>query len=147
MKHISSARILRPDLVRYFAVSLLALILDLATLSACLRLLHLDLAVSASLGFAVGAVAAYLLSIYWVFNARTMADMPALEFVTFVAIGLAGLGVTQIVLWVGVQWLGLIPEMVKLVAAGITFTFNYLLRKSILFAAGARAVHARRTVA
>ena len=126
------------DFVRYFAASLLALAADMAAMSACLRLLHAGLAWSASIGFVVGAAVAYLLSIRWVFRERTFADEPVLEFATFVGIGVAGLGVTQAVLWLGVTELGLLPELVKLAAAGVTFAFNYIARKSLLFATSRR---------
>lgn len=132
----------RHDLARYFLASLLALGADLATLSACLRLFHLSLAWSATAGFIVGAVVAYLISIRWVFRRRAFGNAPAFEFLSFVAIGVAGLGITQLVLWLGVTELGLLPEAVKLGAAGITFAFNYLVRKTFLFAAARRTARA-----
>ncbi|MCB1569301.1 MAG: GtrA family protein [Xanthomonadales bacterium] len=131
-------RVFRSDLFRYFMASLLALAADVATLSACLRLLHLSLAWSASIGFIAGAILAYLLSIRWVFRERAFGAAPALEFLSFVAIGVAGLGITQLVLWLGVTKLGLLPELVKLSAAGVTFAFNYAARKSLLFATSRR---------
>lgn len=147
MKQPHSIRILRFDLVRYFAASLLALVVDVATLSACLRLLGLGLTWSASIGFVAGGIVAYLLSIRWVFRTRSFADAAMLEFLAFVAIGIAGLGLTQLVLWLGVTRMGLLPELVKLGAAGATFTFNYLARKSLLFAAGPRGAPVRETMA
>ena len=125
--------LLRHDLTRYFLASLLALAADLATFSASMRLLHLGLSWSATIGFIVGAVIAYLLSIYWVFRARSFSNAPAFEFLSFFAIGIGGLAVTQLVLWVGVTRLGLLAEAVKLAAAAITFAFNFLLRKTLLF--------------
>ena len=122
------------ELGRYFAASLLALAIDTGTLSVSLRLLHLGLAWSASIGFVLGASVAYLLSIRWVFKARAFGNTPTLEFLSFVAIGIAGLGLTQLVLWLGVTRLGLLAEAVKLAAAVLTFLFNYLVRKSLLFA-------------
>lgn len=130
---------LQHDLARYFIASLLALMVDTGTLSLCLRVLHLSLAWSATLGFVVGATAAYLLSIRWVFKARAFATAPALEFATFVGIGVAGLGITQVVLWVGVTEMGLLAEAVKLAAAVVTFAFNYIARKTLLFASSRRA--------
>lgn len=127
------------DLARYFAASLLALAVDTGTLSICLRLLHLSLAWSATLGFVAGAVVAYLLSIFWVFKARAFGNAPALEFLTFVGIGVAGLGITQFVLWLGVTEFGLLAEAVKLSAAIITFAFNYIARKTLLFASSRRS--------
>ena len=113
------AALLRHDIARYFVASLVALAADVATLSASLRLLHLELAWSASLGFIVGAAVAYLLSIRWVFRQRAFGDAPTLEFLTFVGIGVAGL----------------------------TFAFNYVVRKSLLFASQRRARNARERAA
>lgn len=133
------AAALRHDLIRYFAASAIALAVDLGTLSVCLRLLHFSLGWSASIGFTIGALVAYLLSIRWVFRQRAFADAPAVEFLAFVGIGVAGLGITQLLLWLGVIKLHLLPELVKLAAAVVTFAFNYLVRKTLLFAASARA--------
>lgn len=127
-------RLLQPDLIRYFAASLLALAVDTGTLSLCYRLLHLSLAWSATLGFAAGAITIYFLSIRWVFKARAFGNAPAFEFLSFVTIGIVGLGITQLVLWVGVTRLGALAEAVKLVAAVATFVFNYAFRKTLLFA-------------
>jgi len=120
-------------MVRYFIASLLALALDTTVFSASLRLLELGLVWSATLGFVTGAVLAYVSSITWVFKERMLEHRPALEFTLFVGIGVFGLGITQVVLWLGVAWLQLWPEMVKLVAAVVTFICNYLLRRSLLF--------------
>lgn len=138
MSRHSPTRALSSDLIRYFIASLLALAADLGTLSLCLRWLHFSLGWSASLGFAVGALVAYLLSIRWVFRKRAFAYAPAVEFLAFVGIGIAGLGITQVMLWLGVVKLHLLPELVKLAAAVMTFVFNYLVRKTLLFAASGR---------
>jgi len=126
--------VLPPELARYLAASLLALIADVATLSATLRLLRVDLYWAATAGFMVGLAVAYALSIRWVFSRRAYARAPALEFVLFGLVGVAGLGITQVVLWLGSARLGLMPELVKLVAAGATFVFNYVWRRTLLFA-------------
>jgi len=138
------AACVRHDLARYFAASLVALLIDVAMLSLCLRVLHLGLAWSATVGFVAGAIVAYVLSIRWVFRQRAFGHAPWMEFLAFVGIGVAGLGITQLVLWIGVMQLGLLPEAVKLAAAGITFAFNYAVRKSLLFAASRRAANAAR---
>ena len=134
------SHVLSSDLVRYFTASLLALAADLGTLSLCLRGLHFSLGWSASAGFVVGALVAYLLSIRWVFRQRAFSDAPAVEFLAFVGIGIAGLGVTQALLWLGVVKLHLLPELVKLAAAVVTFVFNYIVRKTLMFAASQGAL-------
>lgn len=144
MTKLSITALLRHDLSRYFTASLLALAADLGTLSLCLRLLHLSLVWSASLGFAIGALVAYQLSIRWVFRQRAFADAPLLEFLAFVGIGVAGLCITQLLLWLGVVKMELLPELVKLAAAVATFAFNYLVRKTLLFAAWVRIPRTRK---
>ena len=140
MTRLPFAAWLRHDLFRYFAASLLALGADLGTFALCLRGLHFSLGWSASIGFTVGALVAYLLSIRWVFRQRAFAYAPAVEFLAFVGLGIAGLGLTQALLWLGVVNLHLLPELVKLAAAVVTFVFNYFVRKTLLFAASARAL-------
>ena len=144
MKKSTITALLRHDLSRYFVASLLALAADVCMLSLSLRLLHLSLAWSASLGFAVGALVAYQLSIRWVFRQRSLRDAPLLELATFVGIGLAGLGITQALLWLGTVKLQLLPELVKLAAAVATFAFNYLVRKTLLFAGWMRVPGTRK---
>jgi len=127
------SELLHRPMARYFIASLLALALDTAVFSASLRLLQIGLVWSATLGFIAGAVLAYVSSITWVFKERMLERQPALEFVLFLGVGVLGLGITQAVLWLGVVWLHLWPEVVKLVAAVVTFICNYVLRRSLLF--------------
>lgn len=124
----------RLELFRYFLASLAALAVDTGVLSFCYRVLQLDLVWSATVGFVLGATVVYVLSVCWVFPKRRLARSPVIEFLVFVGIGIAGLGVTQLVLWLGVNRLGLVAEAVKLAAAACTFVFNFLVRKFLLFA-------------
>jgi putative flippase GtrA len=131
----------RLELLRYFLASLAALAVDTGGLSFCYRVLQLDLVWSATAGFVLGATVIYVLSVFWVFSERKLARSPIIEFLVFVGIGVAGLGVTQLVLWFGVNRLGMVAEVVKLAAAACTFAFNFLVRKFLLFASvrGGRA--------
>ena len=53
--------------------------------------------------------------------------------ITFSVVGLGGLLVTQLVLWVGIELMGSNPEVSKVSAAGFTFLFNFMVRKLLLF--------------
>jgi len=123
----------RHDIIPYFIASLAALLIDLGIFSLAIRIVGISWFWAATLGFVAGALTAYLLSIWWVFSKRRMKGRPYHEFALFVIIGVAGLGVTQIVLWIGIERIGALPELVKLAAAGVTFVFNYGLRKVVLF--------------
>jgi len=125
------------EFFRYFAVSLLAFVLDLGAFSASLRVFGLPWAAAATLGFVVGLLVAYALSVRFVFKKRKLRQAPLVELLTFSLVGLGGLGVTQLVLWVGIERLNANPEISKFFAAGVTFIFNFVVRKLILFSSAA----------
>lgn len=119
------------EFARYFAASLAALLLDVALLQIAVGFMHYLAATS--LGFVVGATAHYLLSTRWVFRRRRFADRPPVEFSAFVAIGLGGLAINDLVMFLAVGHFGLAVLTAKLAAAGCTFLFNYTARKLALF--------------
>lgn len=123
----------RRELLHYFAASLVALLVDLGIFSVTIRLLGVPWFWAATLGFAVGVATVYWFSIRWVFSSRRMKHAPRSEFLVFIGIGVAGLCVTQAVLWAGIEGLHAQPELVKVAAAGATFLFNYAVRKMLLF--------------
>jgi putative flippase GtrA len=117
---------------RYFAASALALAIDIGAYSGLIRLAGVDYLVAAPIGFLLGMVAIYLLSVRWVFRHRRVKDARA-EFALFIALGFAGLGLNQAAVYAGVALLGLPYEAAKLLSAGFVFTFNYASRKLVLF--------------
>ena len=51
----------------------------------------------------------------------------------FVAIGVGGLAVNEIVLWLGIEVAALSLIVAKLAAAATSFVFNFVIRKMVLF--------------
>lgn len=121
------------EFFRYFLVSALALLVDLLAFSFGIRILGVPWQLSAACGFILGVLIAYLLSVRFVFSSRKLRKAPLKELLVFAAVGLAGLGVTQIILWIGIELLQFNPEFSKICAAGLTFLFNFLARKLTLF--------------
>lgn len=119
------------EFVRYFIASGGALGVDfsLYRLSLVLGLAYPEAAV---IGFCAGAVVAYAASIAWVFEARSV-RRAGVEFGVFVAIGVAGLALTEWLLWLQVERFGLPPLWSKIGAAGVVFVFNFVVRKTTLF--------------
>jgi putative flippase GtrA len=72
------------------------------------------------------------LSITFVFRYRQV-EGRALEFGSFVGLGLVGLGVNAAVLFVAVNGAGVELIPAKVLAAGATFTTNFTLRRQMLF--------------
>jgi len=119
------------EFARYFFCSGLALAIDLA-----LYLIALEMGqpvpAAAALGFGAGLLLSYTLSVRWVFANRRLVDRRQ-ELLVFCAVGVAGLLLTQMLLWLLVQRADMRPEWAKLPTAVMVFLFNFGMRKVWLF--------------
>lgn len=115
----------------YFLASVLALLLDLGMLILLARVVHY--LVAATAGFCAGAALAYLLSTRLVFAQRRLASREGTELILFSLVGVVGLALNNAVIFVMVETVAAPLVLAKLVAAGLTFLFNYALRKRLLF--------------
>lgn len=119
------------EFARYFAASLAALLIDTAILLSAATVLHY--LVAASLGFIAGALASYLLAIRWVFRQRRLVQNQRAELGLYVLVGVLGLGINDLVILLAVDSAGFSLLEAKVVAAGVTFLFNFVARKLALF--------------
>jgi putative flippase GtrA len=94
--------------------------------------LSLPTLTAAAISFLAGATVAYALSVRLAFTQHRLRDRRA-EFVSFVAIGTAGLAVNSAVIYLGVTYLGLHYLLARCIAAGFTFTCNFVARRQLLF--------------
>jgi len=117
---------------RYLAAAAVALLVDFLLYAGLIRLAGVPYLVAAPIGFAAGLAIMYLVSIRWVFRQRRLADA-RLEFAIFAAIGLAGMGLNQAVIYLAVERATLSYELAKLASAAIVFGFNFGCRKLALF--------------
>lgn len=119
------------ELLRYGVVSGVALAVDMAGLLLAANFVHYLWA--ATFGFVLGAATSYLLSVRWAFRHRRLAAFPRTEFAAYAAVGVAGLGLNNLVIYFAVESLGFGLLAAKALAAGVTFSFNFGLRKWGLF--------------
>ena len=120
------------EFLRYGMASAAALAVDFGLLVLLTSVFGVDYLISAAVGFSVGVVVVYILSITWVFRGRTNENRGS-EFAVFVAIGIAGLGVNELIMWQGTETAGLPYQVSKLLSAGCVFLFNFTFRKLLLF--------------
>jgi len=128
------------EVLRYFGCSVAALAADLAIFSIGMRL-GAGYPMAAAVGFVAGLWVVYALSVRFAFRARAFKDQ-RLEFIVFASIGIAGLLLTEGLLWVFVERLVLPPLAAKLLTAGLVFFFNFGLRKWALFTQHGKVVPA-----
>lgn len=118
----------------YFFCNLVALLADLGLFSLLVRITGMNWALAVCIGFVVGAALSYALSVLWVFSERKMAKNGAgVEFLIFLLIGVCGLGCCEATVWVGVHYSNFPIEVIRGLAAGVTFCLNFVLRKIVLF--------------
>jgi putative flippase GtrA len=116
---------------RYFAASLVALAVDVAILFAAAQVVHY--LVAATLGFVAGSVVSYLLATRWAFRQRRFDGRAHAEFAVYALVGVFGLGINDLVMYLAVGLAGAHLLLAKLLAAGTTFFFNFAIRKRVLF--------------
>ncbi len=117
--------------LRYGVSSGIAFLIDFSLL-ALLTKLGVNVFISNMISFLVGLGVVYYFSIIWVFTG-TKRKSKYIEFLVFAAVGIAALGVNELVLFMFYKKVGLHHLIAKIIAAGVTVIFNYILRKTILY--------------
>jgi len=120
------------EFFRYFVVSGASFVFDFGLLYILTDKLHIFYLLSATISYSMGLIVSYLLSVKWAFGRRSMSNKAA-EFGIFVAIGLAGMGINALILWVWTGLLGLHYMLGRAVSAVIGYAWKYVARKLALF--------------
>ncbi len=120
------------ELFRYFVVSAISFVFDFGLLYVLTDMVHIYYLISATISYGTGMIVSYLLSVRWAFAKRSM-DNKAAEFGIFVAIGIAGMGLNALILWVWTGLLGLHYMLGRIVSAIIGYVWKFVARKMTLF--------------
>jgi putative flippase GtrA len=120
------------EAAKYAAASAIALVADTGLLLGLTRYGGWHYLPASAVSFMAGAVIAYLLSVRFVFHAHRLSSR-GLEFSGFVVIGLVGVAVNMLVLFVTHGKLGMDLVLGKGIASGCTFLINFALRRQLLF--------------
>lgn len=124
--------VLGTEFYRYFIASALALGVDFGFYIGLVEWLHFHYLWAAAIGFCAGVSAAYILSIFWVFKQRAFRHWKQ-EFALFLGIGIVGLLLNELILWLFTGKIGLDYRFSKAISAGVVFLFNFTARKFLLF--------------
>jgi putative flippase GtrA len=124
------------EAAKYAAASAIAFIVDYGLLLLLTRYAGWYYLLAATVSFLAGATVAYVLSVRFVFSAHRLHSR-SLEFTTFVLLGLVGVAITLLVLFVTMGRLGVDVVYAKPIATGFTFMANFALRRQLLFRTGA----------
>jgi len=114
---------------RYCFVGGVATVVDWGTLYLMEKLVHYLLAAAA--GFVCGLICNYGLSKWMVFNGSSAKMDSKKEFLVYAAIGLVGLGLTLVLMYIMTQWLGLYFMLSKVIATLLVLIWNFLARRML----------------
>jgi putative flippase GtrA len=123
------------EFIRYFAASLAALAVDVGLLWFLTSVATLPYLLSGAIAFTIGLSVVYVLSVFWVFEARTVRN-PVAEFAIFALIGLIGLGFNEAILYLFTAVFGVYYLISKIASVVVVFSWNFAARKWLLFRSG-----------
>ena len=118
---------------KYLVAGGAGFVVDYSFLTLCYVLLGCHYLISAALGFIAGLVFVYISSNKWVFACRRLKDNVAMEFFVFAIIGIIGLLLTVLFMWVFVDVSGIYPLVAKFMTTALVLVWNFGARKMILY--------------
>ncbi|WP_290139652.1 GtrA family protein [uncultured Dubosiella sp.] len=116
------------QILRFGIVGVLAFLIDYGLMIFCTEILGIYYLWSSLISFTVSVIFNYVMSVKWVFtvdNGKTQSQN-LLFFVTF---SILGLGINQLIMWIGVEKVLISYMLVKLFATAVIMVFNYITRK------------------
>jgi len=120
------------QLFRYVWVGGFAFVIDYGSLYILKEYIGINYLLSAAVAFIFGLAVNYLLSTFWVFPDSRLNNKMA-EFAVFASIGLVGLLLNEIIMFLCCEVLNIHYLISKLCSTGIVFFWNFFARKIILF--------------
>lgn len=116
--------------VKYFGVAFVGLVADFGTLVMLHELLHVNHLLAAAAGFIVGLAVNYTLSSKYVFK-NSKLNSRTLEFLLFGVVGIVGLGILSLAMWVLTDLLHVYYIVSKCIATIGVYLWNFFGRKAL----------------
>lgn len=119
------------QILKFGVVGGIAFIIDYLVLIFCKEVLGIPVLISSAIAFTVSVVFNYILSIKFVFDVNKENDAKK-NFILFIVFSIIGLGLTELIMWLGTDVCSLHYLFVKIVATAIVMVFNFVTRKIFL---------------
>ena len=118
------------QLIKFAIVGIIAAIVDVGTLVILKELLNVDVLIASAISFCVSVTINYILSMAFVFKGKKQSKIK--EFIIFVLLSIGGLGLNQLILWIGVEFTSINYLIIKILAMVIVPVYNFITRKVFL---------------
>ncbi len=120
------------QMFRYVFVGGTAFVVDAGALWGLTRM-GVNAYLAAAIAFAIGLVTNFLLSKTLVFTKENARVKGFAEFLSYAIIGVIGLGLTELLLFIGLEWLRIHVLAAKVIAAALVLVWNFAARKLLLY--------------
>ena len=133
-RHLKSSTLLG-QIVRYLVTGGLAFVVDFGLFALCLYVFDWHYLLANLVGLIAGLIINYILSVVWVFVAckRVLEKNKGLEFSLFALVGIAGVGINQLLMFLMVGVFDWNEMASKMVAAVLVLMWNFGARRLMLF--------------
>ncbi len=119
------------QLIRYTIVGGLAFVVDFGLLFILTEYARLHYILSATCSFFAGLLVNYYISTAWVFESTI--KNKHIEFTLFALIGIIGLGLNDLLIWIFTEKCHIYYMFSKLITAALVYLWNFLGRKYFVF--------------
>lgn len=126
-KFLNKHKKLVDQILKFGVVGGLAFLIDYGVLFVLTEYCGIYYLISSIISFVVSLIFNYILSITWVFDVTK--KQTAKEVIIFVVLSVIGLGINQVVMYVGSDLLSIHYMFTKLVATAIVMVWNFITRK------------------
>ena len=116
--------------VKFGFVGGICFLFDYGLLALFREVFQMPVLFASGLSFTLSTVLNYFLSMRYVFQSRGGSKW--LEFLLFAALSAGGLGINQLIMWLGTGVLSFHYLLVKLGATAVVLVYNFLTRKGLL---------------
>lgn len=120
------------QLFRYSFVGGVAFVVDFGLLWLLTDRCGLHYAISATISFIAGLTVNYLVSVRWIFRKHIL-NKRIVEFIIYGTIGVVGLGLNVVIIWIFTELLRIHYLLSKIVSTAIVLIWNFTARRFILF--------------
>lgn len=115
------------QILKFGVVGGIAFLVDYVLLFVLTEYLNVYYLISSTISFIVSLVVNYILSIYWVFDVKKKQTIK--EIALFVFLSTIGLGINQVILYVGEDIFSIHYMICKLFATFVVMVYNFITRK------------------
>lgn len=119
------------EIFKFCVTGFISFFIDYLFLIICMEILNFGIFFSSALAYIISTIVNYMLSINWVFTINGD-NSKNKNFLLFTIFSLAGLLLTELIMWYGCRVLLINYLIVKILAVSIVMVFNYITRKIFL---------------